>query len=185
MTSCSWQGVAVWTGSVLECTFRTIFFWEVGGERWGEDSDGVPPSLPHSEYFFYDSLEIVMKGRPGGEKQLFAQNSIQRPGFCCLDGGFWRNIVCNARREQLKITKVSSCHITVVDYWVLWNASYNPYLQEVNLVLRYDNFSDAIPSKHLTYLISNGFFLFAFWSRQLALATEWLNVPWKRFLHMW
>lgn len=66
-----------------------LYFSQNWVERGGgEDSGEVPLSLPHSEYFFYDSLEIVMKGRPGGEKQLFAQNSIQRPGFCCLEGGF-------------------------------------------------------------------------------------------------
>jgi len=60
----------------------------VGGDRWGKDSGGVPPSLPHSEYFFYDSLEIVMKDRPGGEKLPFTWNAVPRPGFCCLDVGF-------------------------------------------------------------------------------------------------
>lgn len=115
------------------------------GGRWG-----VPPSLPGSACFFYESLEIVMKDRLWGEMQLFAQSTIQRPGFCCVVGGFWRNIVCNAKREQLKITKASSCHIAVLDYLVLWSVSYNPYLQEINLVLRYDNFSGAIPSRYLS-----------------------------------
>lgn len=59
-------------------------------EKWVESgtertvSGGIPPSLPHFGYFFYDSLEIVMKGRPGGKKQLF----VQRPGFFFLDGAF-------------------------------------------------------------------------------------------------
>lgn len=57
--------------------------------------------------------------------------------------------MCNARREQPKITTVSSCHITVLDDQVL-GRSYNPYLQEINLVLRYGNFSDVLPSKHLS-----------------------------------
>jgi len=58
-------------------------------------------------------------------------------------------MVGNARREQPKI-EASSCYVTVLDYPILWSVSYNPYLQESNLVLRYDNFSDAIPSKHLS-----------------------------------
>lgn len=57
--------------------------------------------------------------------------------------------MCNARREQPKIATVSSCHITVLDDRVL-GRSYNPYLQEIYLVLRYGNFSDVLPSKHLS-----------------------------------
>lgn len=56
----------------------------MGGERYSKDSGGVPPSLPHFGCFFNDSLEIVMKGRPGGKKQLF----VQRPGFSFLDDAF-------------------------------------------------------------------------------------------------
>lgn len=59
----------------------------MGGERYGKDSGEVPPSLPQFGYFFYDSLETVMKGRPGGKKELF----VQRTGFFFLDSACRRN----------------------------------------------------------------------------------------------
>lgn len=66
---------------------QSCIFLRSGWREVGEDRAGAPSSLPHSECFFYDSLEIVMKGRPG-EKQLFAQNSVRTPGVCCWDSGF-------------------------------------------------------------------------------------------------
>lgn len=56
----------------------------MGGERWGEDSGGVPQSLPHSEYFFCDSLEIVMKGKQEERNSCLHRIHVGERGFAVL-----------------------------------------------------------------------------------------------------